>query len=268
VSQRWRAPLVIGTGDAQPDDPFASLLRASGATVLAMPMIAYASPADPRPLAHAIERLATMRWVVFTSAQAVTATCGQPRWTATWQSIPTTRPRIAAIGPATERRLRAVGLAPDLVPDRSSGRDLAAALLDREGSLRGVRVLWPRSEIATRELPDALVAAGAVVTEPDAYRTLPVVPAAFGDFVERLESGQVDAVAFFSPSAARSLSRALGDGTLRRLAGRTEVASIGPTTSATLADLAAPATIEGEPHTGAGLARAILKRLTPRRGAA
>ena len=131
-----------------------------------------------------------------------------------------------------------------------------------------MRVLWPRSEIATRELPDALVAAGAVVIEPDTYRTLPVVPAAFGDFVDRLESGQVDAVAFFSPSAARSLSRALGDGTLRRLAGRTEVASIGPTTSATLADLAAPATIEGEPHTGAGLARAILQRLTPRRGAA
>lgn len=268
MSGRLRAPVVIEARDAQPDDAFASTLRASGATVLAMPMIAYASPADPRPLADAIERLGTLSWVVFTSAQAVSATCGQPRWTAVWESMPTKRPRIAAVGPATERRLRAVGLAPDLVPDRSSGRDLAAALLEQEGSLKDVRVLWPRSDIATRELPDALAAAGAVVIEPDAYRTLPVVPPALGEFVEQLESGHVDAVAFFSPSAARSLSRGLGDGTLRRLAGRTEVASIGPTTSAALAELGAPATIEGEPHTGAGLARAILQRLTPRRGAA
>jgi len=268
VSGRRRAPLVVEARDAQPDDPFASVLGASGATVLAMAMIAYASPADPRPLADAIERLGTMCWVVFTSAQAVSATCGQPRWTAVWESIPTRRPRIAAVGPATERRLRAVGLAADLVPDRSSGCDLAAALLEQEGSLNGVRVLWPRSDIATRELPDALAAAGAVIIEPAAYRTLPVVPPALGEFIEHLESGHVDAVAFFSPSAARSLSRALGDGTLRRLAGRTEVASIGPTTSAALAELGAPATLESDEHTGAGLARAILQRLTPRRGAA
>ena len=268
MSERWPTPLVIQTRDEEPDDPFASMLRASGTTVLAMPLIAYASPADPRPLADAIERLATVGWVLFTSAQAVTATCGQPRWTTVWQSMATRCPRIAAVGPATERRLRAVGLAPDLVPDQSSGHELATALLEQEGSLSGVRVLWPRSAIATRELPDALAAAGAIVIEPDAYRTRPVVPAALSDFIERLESGQIDAVAFFSPSAARSLSRALGDGTLRRLAGRTEVASIGPTTSAALADLAAPATIEGEPHTGAGLARAILQRLAQRRGAA
>jgi uroporphyrinogen-III synthase len=268
MSGRRRAPLVVEARDAHADDPFASMLRASGATVLAMPMIAYASPADPRPLADAIERLGTMCWVVFTSAQAVSAACGQPRWSAVWESISTRRPRIAAVGPATDRRLRAVGLAPDLVPDRSSGRDLAAALLGQEGSLKGVRVLWPRSDIATRELPDALAAAGAVVIEPDAYRTLPVVPPAFGEFVEHLDAGHVDAVAFFSPSAARSLSRALGDGTLCRLAGRTEVASIGPTTTAALAMLGAPVTIEGEPHTGSGLAHAIVQRLTSRRGAA
>jgi uroporphyrinogen-III synthase len=268
VSDAWRAPLVFETRDAQPDDPFASMLRAVGVTVIAMPVIAYAPPADSRPLADAIGRLASVRWVVFTSAQAVAATCGHARWAAVWGSLATRRPRLAAVGPATERRLRAVGLECDLVPDRSSGGDLAAALLSREGGLTGVPVLWPRSDIATRELPDALAGAGAIVIEPEAYRTVPVVPAALDDFAERLESARIDAVAFFSPSAARSLSRALGDGTLRRLAGRTEVASIGPTTSAALAELGAPATLEAEPHSGAGLARAIRQRLAPRRGAA
>jgi uroporphyrinogen-III synthase len=268
VSETWRAPLVVATREEQPDDAFAPVLRAAGVEVIAMPTIGHAPSGDARALADAIDRLPSVRWVLFTSVQAVIAACGHPRWAATWQALGTTRPRIAAVGPATADRLRAFGLACDLVPDRSSGGDLAGAVLAREGTLTGVSVLWPRSDIASRELPQALAAAGAIVIEPEAYRTIPIVPAMLNAFAGRLAAGGVDVVAFFSPSAAQGLSRALGDGSLRRLAGRTEVASIGPSTSAALAALGAPATLEAELRSGAGLARAVLQRLTVRRGAA
>jgi uroporphyrinogen-III synthase len=205
------------------------------------------------------------RWVVFTSAHAVVATCGHERWADTWRTL-VTRPRIAAVGPATVARLRAYGVDCDVVPARAGGRELAAVLLACDDTLAGVRVLWPRSDMAQRDLPDALTAAGALVMEPEAYRTVPVRPRGLSAFMARLDAGRIDAVAFFSPSAARGLSSAVGHGSLRRLAGRTVIASIGPSTSAALDALGAPATIEAATRTGPDLATAILERLGQHKG--
>ena len=259
-----RAPLVVATREEQPDDGFARLLRDAGVQSVAMPTIAIGPPEDPRPLTESIERLSTLRWIVFTSAQAVSATCGHPRWAEAWNAS-SVRPLIAAVGPATAARVEAFGAACDLVPERSSGRELAARLAARDGSLAGAHVLWPRSDLAHRDLPEALAAAGAIVSEPEAYRTIAIRPRGIETFTENLDAGRVDAVAFFSPSAAAALSGACGRGTLQHLAGRTEVASIGPSTSAALLALGAPATIEAETRTGAGLAAAILRQLASTR---
>jgi len=255
-----RAPLVVATREEQPDDGFARLLREAGVQSIAMPTIGIGPPDDPNPLTESIERLSTMRWIVFTSAQAVSATCGHPRWAEAWDAL-SVRPLIAAVGPATAARVEAFGAACDLVPERSSGRELAARLAASDGSLAGAQVLWPRSDLAHRDLPEALAAAGAIVSEPEAYRTIAIRPPGLETFTENLEAGRVDAVAFFSPSAADALAGACGRGTLHHLAGRTEVASIGPSTSAALLALGAPATIEAEARTGAGLAAAILRHL-------
>ena len=263
----WCGPLVVATRDEQPDDGFARVLRESGLQSVAMPTIAIGTPLDPGPLARAIERLSSTQWIVFTSAQAVGATCGHPRWPESWRSAPV-RPRIAAVGPATAARLRTFGLECDVMPERSGARELAATLGAGDGSLAGAHVLWPRSDIARRELPEALAAAGAIVIDPEAYRTVAVRPAALALFTATLDGGGVDAVAFFSPSAAMGLASALGEDALKRLAGRTEVASIGPSTSAALDALGAPATIQAETRTGPGLAAAIVRHLSRRTGAA
>jgi uroporphyrinogen-III synthase len=266
----WKQPLVVATRVEQAGDGFTQVLREGGVHAIAMPTIGIAPPEDPCPLAEAVERLASNRWIVFTSAQAVTAMCTHAAWADAWRTL-SERPRIAAVGPATAARVRAFGLPCDLVPERSSGRELAAALAICEGSLAGAHVLWPRSDIAGRELPDALTAAGAVVTEPEAYRTGTVQPDALGIFTATLEKGGVEAVAFFSPSAATGLARAFDQGSgeaLARLAGRTEVASIGPSTSAALEALGAPVTIEAQTRSGSALASAILRTLARRKGAA
>ena len=245
---------MVSTRAEQAGDGFTRVLRDAGVNAMAMPTISIGPPQNPRPLAEALARLASTRWIVFTSAEAVAATCGHAAWADAWRSLPE-RPRIAAVGPATAARVRAFGLPCDLVPERSSGRGLAAALATCDGSLAGAHVLWPRSDIAGRELPEALTAAGAVVIEPEAYRTSTVQPNALGTFTAMLEAGSVEAVAFFSPSAVTGLARALDQnsgGALARLAGRTEVASIGPSTSAALEALGAPVTIEAETRTGLG----------------
>jgi uroporphyrinogen-III synthase len=263
----WQASLVVSTREAQPDDGFVRVLSEAGVASMAMPTIRIGPPHDPAPLAEAIGHLGSTRWILFTSAQAVGALCGHARWVDAWRTA-TGRPRIAAVGPATATRVHAFGLNCDLVPERSSGRDLAAALAAHDGNLSGAHVLWPRSDVARRDLPEALAAAGAIVSEPEAYRTVAVRPDALPTFIERLDAGHVHAVAFFSPSAATGLAEALGEGTLRRLAGRTDVASIGPSTSAALDALGAPATIEADTRTGPGLATALLGHLARRLGAA
>ena len=265
----WERPLVVSTRAEQAGDGFTRVLRDAGVNARAMPTISIGPPQNPRPLAEALTRLASTRWIVFTSAEAVAATCGHAAWADAWRSLPE-RPRIAAVGPATATRVRAFGLPCDLVPERSSGRGLAEALATCDSSLPGAQVLWPRSDIAGRELPEALTAAGAVVIEPEAYRTSTVQPDALGTFTAMLEAGSVEAVAFFSPSAVTGLARALdqNSGALARLAGRTEVASIGPSTSASLEALGAPVTIESETRTGSELATAILRKLARREGAA
>jgi uroporphyrinogen III methyltransferase/synthase len=232
-----------------------------------MPTIAIGPARDLGPLTEAVRQLPSTRWIVFTSAHAVAATCGHPAWTSAWGALQA-RPRIAAVGPGTAARLCALGLPCDLVPDHPGGRDLAAALLACDTTLAGARVLWPRSNLARPDVYEALTAAGAEVSHPEAYRTVLVRPRTLAAFTAKLEAARIDAVAFFSPSAAEGLAAALPGGTLRQLAGRTHVASIGPSTSAALDALGAPATIEAEPRTAAGLATAIVRQVARSEGAA
>jgi uroporphyrinogen-III synthase len=89
-------------------------------------------------------------------------------------------------------------------------------------------VLYPRSDLARDALASGLAAAGAIVQEVEAYRTLPeteVDPEA-----RRLaERGEVDVVTFASPSSVRNLAAALG-GDLSALI-RARVVCVGPITA-------------------------------------
>jgi uroporphyrinogen-III synthase len=140
----------------------------------------------------------------------------------------------------------------------ASAAGLVAALTAHVGSLKGVRILWPRSDVARRELPAALVAAGAKLVDPPAYRTVAVRPRALDRFLRSIDEGGMDAVAFLSPSSALGLAAALPSSTLAALAGKTLIASIGPTTSAARASLGARADVEAAERSARNLAEAIV----------
>ena len=286
-------PVIVVTQGEDSDGPLASCLTALGAEVVLLPTISIEPAEDYAPLDRALDDLDRFDWIVFTSRHAVDATIARPAWEAArGRTMP--KLRVAAVGKVTAARLAQLDVIADVVPvdagsavlSPSSGeprRQAGAAALARElagaaGSLTGKRVLWPRSDIARRELADALTAAGAELVDPIAYRTTPfgtgADPAAraehaarLSEFLARLDLGGIDGIAFMSPSSAKNLVAALGRSDLGLLRGRAAIASIGPTTSACLSELGAPADVESATRYADDLARTLMTRLVAGQGA-
>lgn len=163
-------------------------------------------------------------WVAFTSQNAVEAV---------WQAVEAdggdarqlAGVRLAALGPATAAALGEHGLRADFVAEGMSSRSLAATLPVRPGD----RVLYPASSLAGPEVEDTLRERGAYVRRVIAYRTEPA-PLDEATVASVLEA---DVITFTSGSTARFLAKALQG---RRPSERTRLVSIGPSTSAAVAE--------------------------------
>jgi uroporphyrinogen-III synthase/uroporphyrinogen III methyltransferase/synthase len=153
-----------------------------------------------------------------------------------------------------------LGRAPDLVPADARGEALAAALA-RE--VRGRRVLLPRPAEGRPEIVRGLVEAGADLEAVEAYRTIPARPDSLAPLAAWLASGEVDAVAFASPSAVKAVVAGLGARARALLGAGVLLAAIGPTTEEALREAGLEAGAVPARHTGADLAEAIAARLGP-----
>ena len=260
MTPRLDGRTVVVTRGRGGEDELSARLRALGAAVRDVAAITFAPPADPGPLDAALRGLATFDWVAFASATAVERTVlrmdelGVPRSALAGRCL-------AAVGPATALRLEAeLGRRPDLVPAEAKGEALAAALA---GRVRGRRVLLPRPAEGRQETVDGLVAAGADLLAVEAYRTLPAGPASFSGLARALAAGEVDAVAFASPSAVEAVVAGLGAAARALLGAPVLLAAIGPTTGEALREAGLAAGAMPARHTGADLANAIAARLGP-----
>jgi len=154
--------------------------------------------------------------------------------------------RVAAIGPATARALRAHGVLADVLPERAVAESLVEAL----GEAPVVRALVARARVARDVLPDALRARGAEVDVLELYETV----------AEPLSPQQADAarsadyVTFTSASTVHNLLRATG-GALDTAA---RLVSIGPVTSDALRERGLSPHVEAEQHDIDGLLDALL----------
>jgi uroporphyrinogen-III synthase len=219
-------------------EPFAAALRAEGFE----PVVAEVTrivAADPAPLDAALAR--AWRWVVFTSANAVTALVARGRPSG----------RIAAVGERTAAALAAAGLAVDLVPESKTGAGLARALAAAD-DLHGADILFPRAEEGRDETAELLAAAGARVTVVPAYRTVPLSPDELAPLLARLRAGDIDAVALFAPSQIAPLRAALD--------GIRVLAAIGPTTAEALFASGLRADVIAPEPTAEALARVLAAR--------
>jgi uroporphyrinogen III methyltransferase/synthase len=159
--------------------------------------------------------------------------------------------RVAAIGPATARSLRAHGVLADVMPERA----IAEALVEALGDAPVQRALVARARVARDVLPDALRAHGAEVDVMELYETVaePLAP-------EQLDAvHRADYVTFTSASTVTNLLNAAG-GTLDTQA---RLISIGPVTSDALRTHGLQPHAEAAQHDIDGLLAALVADASP-----
>lgn len=228
-------------------------LHELGADVVALPTIAF-EPGPAEPIRRAIEDLATYDRVVFTSANGVDyfldALYAHGRDPRAFGAA-----RLACIGPATARRLRARGLVADQVPDTFVAEALIDALV--ADGVAGQRILIPRAEVAREILPDTLRAKGAHVDVVAAYRTVqpPIDPKALA----RVEAGDVDLVTFTSSSTVHHFRALFDDATYARIRDRIGAACIGPITADTAREHGLRVAVVADEYTIPGLVAALAR---------
>ena len=256
---------IVVTRSRSQASSFSAQLQSLGADVVEFPTIAFAEPDDYAPLDAAIGELDSFDWVVFTSVNGVDAFFERLASRAADAGFADARAlagtRVAAIGPATAKRLAERGIQADAVPGEYRGEAVYAAIEQASGQfgieLGKARVLIPRAQVAREALPDLLQQAGAQVDVVAAYKT--VLPPAEGvdALAERLKAGEIDAVTFTSSSTARNLLALLGES--RDALRHARLFSIGPVTTATLAKAGFADVVEAGEYTIPGLVQALVQ---------
>jgi uroporphyrinogen-III synthase len=227
-------------------------LENMGATVLLFPAVSFSEPSDTADLDRAIRSLAEFDWILFTSANAARFFAGRCRKLGVEPSQEGNY-LCAAVGPATASAVAAEGFSVDHVAQEFLGSALAREL---SAALAGKKILLPRSERARADLPNALKAVGADVTETVAYHTRGV-GAIDPAVMSAIRETQVDVISFFSPSAIENMRCALGDELFSRLGKKTAMAAVGPVTAAALRSAGVPVAIEAPLATAESMAAAI-----------
>lgn len=273
-------------------DPLVIALRAAGAEPVPVALIQTVPPEDPTDLDDLLLALGSgwYTWLAITSAAAVPVLVDRAEEVGTPLAELVRGTRVAAVGPATARALRAEGVEVDLVP---SGPSSAATLLAVWPALPPAaagtpapdpsalpsprpspddavpahdpepdhehdpgRVLVPHADLAAPTLTTGLRARGWEVDDVVAYRTVrgpDPDPGVHADWT----AGRVDAVLLTSGSTARNLLDLLGEppaGTL--------VCCIGPSTAAEAARVGLRVDAVAEEQTPTGLVAALVRART------
>jgi uroporphyrinogen-III synthase len=248
VTGRLGGRRIVTTRAAEQAGRLRGLLQAEGATVIEIPTIAFAEPADGgAALRAALDEV--WDWVVVTSANGATRVAAAARSSAAAASS-----RWAVVGPGTADALRESGVEPALVPVRFVAEGLLEAFppppLDRGG-----RVLVAQAERARPVLSAGLRERGWEVTTVTAYRTIAAdaAPAALAQL------SRADAVAFTSGSTVDALVAAARGAPLPPV-----VVCIGPVTAAAAEAHGLPVAAVADPHDLGGLLEALVGALAGR----
>ncbi len=256
---RSRLPLfgkrVVVTRTREQASELSSQLEQLGADVIELPTIRIADPTDKRDFAEAVVDAPHYDWLVFSSPNGVRRFF--QAFFAVYEDIREIGgARIAAVGPGTAAELKKYGLMVDVMPQKAVAEELVAEF-DRKGDEFGgvanVTMLWVHGEQARRVIYDELMKRQAIVDECLAYSTVPETEDVTGARGRLKEEG-ADVITFTSSSTVRhfmALNLPLPEGC--------RIASIGPVTSATLAEYGLKPDVEAADHTIPSLIEAIKK---------
>lgn len=199
--RRATRPRVIVTRAREQAGELAHELEDAGLEAILVPTIAVEVEAPGGELDRCVGRLDTYGWVVITSANGARAILA-----AAHASTSAEAPRWAAIGPATGRILKSVGVEIAFQPHLASASSLAAELPIRPGD----RVLVVRGDFADEELATTLRTRGAEVDDVIAYRTHEAPDESRILLRRAFTDGPIAAVVFTSGSTVRGLMSLAG----------------------------------------------------------
>lgn len=243
-------------------------LRVLGAEIIEIPFIEIRKLRTYKPLDSALQNITDYDWLILTSVNGVDALSARLKYL---KIAPRTLShlKIAAIGPATAKEIKSLGLKVAVVPERYVAESVVDAL---RGKVRGKRVLLARAKVARDVIPRELRKMGARVDVVEAYNT--IIPASSRKQLQsviRDPKLRPHIVCFTSSSTVRNFVALLNSGQrnprahrkrrsdapMSQLLAGIRFASIGPITSATLRELGFPVNIEATEYTIPGLIRAI-----------
>jgi uroporphyrinogen-III synthase len=235
---------IVVTRAAHQAEELAAPLRKLGAEVLLAPVIGIGPPLDPAPLRESAAQCKKYDWIVFNSANAVSA------FVAELPSPHSCTARIAAVGATTRNVVERNGLAVDLVPEKYVAESLVKALGAQD--LKDKRVLIPSAAVTRDVVPAALRQLGADVEVVEAYRN--IIPTGAAERVKEVFREPLpDWVTFASSSAVENTIQLAGIEALERM----KIASIGPITTETLRHHGLACSAEADPHNVNGLVAGI-----------
>ncbi len=256
---RSRLPLVgrrmVVTRTREQASRLGQQLADLGADVLTLPTIRIVPPTDRKDFAAAVVDSPHYDWLIFSSPNGV-----QRFFEAFFAVYEDIRElggaRLAAVGSATAAELKKYGLMVDVMPQKAVAEELIAEFdrkADEFGGVANVTMLWVHSEKGRDVIYKELMKRQAIVDECIAYNTVPETEDPTGARA-RLEAEGADWLTFASSSAVHNFM-AMGV----ELPAGCRIASIGPVTSATLAEYGLTPDAEARKHDIAGLVQAILK---------
>jgi len=243
---------VIVTRTRRTAGALSEKLRALGADVIELPGTRIENPSDEMAFAELVMDCHRYDWIIFSSPNGV-----ERFFKIFYKIYKDAREiggaKIAAVGPGTAAKVKEYHLSVDLAPEKSHAEGLAEAFGKLGSSMENLTMLWVRPESARRVLAERLGAAGVILDEAVAYRTVPATDEISGA-LERFHQEGADIATFTSSSSVEGFLR-LG----LELPKRLKTASIGPATSQTLRDAGLKADIEATEHTIDGLVAAVGK---------
>jgi uroporphyrinogen III methyltransferase/synthase len=245
-----RGKRIVVTRTRQQAGVLSAELRTLGADVYELPTIRIEPPEDLRAFAELVQDSHTYDWLVFTSPNGVNAF-----FEMFFKLYSDAREiggvRIAAIGPATAKAVKAFHLAVDLQPPEFVAEAIIGEFRAKVGDIENQRILLARAQEAREVLPRELVKLGAIVDEAVAYRTVAETEDVSGG-IARFRKEGADLITFTSSSTAENFMALK-----LPLPGGLKTASIGPITSKTMRDLGLSVDMEAEQYDIPGLVSAI-----------
>ena len=238
---------IVVTRAAHQAEELARPLRERGAEPILLPVIAIGPPADPKPLQQSAAQANDYDWIIFSSANAISAFAACLRHPAR-----ALKPRIAAIGVATRQAAEEHGFSVTVTPEKFVAESLLQAL--QAENLNGSRILIPCAAVTRDVIAPELRRRGARVDVIEAYRNL-LPPEAAQEAAKIFRNPYPDWVTFASSSAVHNLVRLIGTDALRNV----KIAGIGPVTSETIRQYGLEIAAEAAVHTVEGLVEAIIR---------